>query len=161
MAPRRPARLRSFSYRGKYQYYVTFCTFERRDFFTRTEVVDPVRAQFLQTFQEREFALLAAVFMPDHVHLLIEGLSDDADFKGTMMVARQRWTMAFKQRVATPSLWQDAYFERVLRREDQVHTTASYIVENPVRAGLAEKPEEYPYVWSRFHPALKRLRDGT
>ena len=58
--------------------------------------------------------------MPDHTHLLVEGLSDEADFKLAMMVARQRSSRACKQHVVTPSLWQDGYFERILRQDELV-----------------------------------------
>jgi putative transposase len=34
-----------------------------------------------------------------------------------------------------------------LRREESLQQKVDYILNNPVRAGLAEKPEDWPYVW--------------
>ena len=50
-------------------------------------------------------------------------------------------------------MWQDGYYERVLRHEDHVFPVIDYILNNPVRAKLSEKPEKYPYSWS-----IKSLR---
>ena len=45
-------------------------------------------------------------------------------------------------------LWQDGYYERVLRRDEDIKEVARYIFENPVRAGLVQSPTEYPYLGS-------------
>jgi hypothetical protein len=50
-----------------------------------------------------------------------------------------------------PSLGQDGYWDRVLRPDEDVLPVADYIAMNPVRAGLVERPEDYPYVFSKYH----------
>jgi len=40
----------------------------------------------------------------------------------------------------------------VLRSEDQTLPVARYILENPIRAGLAVSPTEYPFSGSTVHP---------
>ena len=45
-------------------------------------------------------------------------------------------------------LWQDGYYERVLRQEEDAQAFARYIVNNPIRAGLVETPEDYPLIGS-------------
>ena len=92
--------------------------------------------------------------MPSHMHLLIEGVSQTADLKSTMKVVRMRSTMAARPLVAMPSLWQDGYWDRVLRPDEDVVPVADYIAMNPVRAGLVERPEDYPYVFSKYHKNL-------
>jgi len=87
--------------------------------------------------------------MPDHLHMLLDGRSDAADFRAAMTVIRQRSAVAFR-RATGQALWQDGYFERVLRREEQTVDVVRYILWNPVRANLVRAPEEYPYSWSAF-----------
>ena len=99
---------------------------------------------------------LRTVFMPDHVHLLCEGVSRSADLKSTMKTARMRSTVAVRPLVAMPSLWQDGDWDRVLRSDEDVVAVAGYIVQNPVRAGLVQRPEDYPYVFSKYHETLNR-----
>ena len=42
-------------------------------------------------------------------------------------------------------IWQQNYFEHQLRAEDDLINQARYIVANPLRAGLVNKAEEYPF----------------
>ncbi len=42
-------------------------------------------------------------------------------------------------------IWQAGYFEHVLREDEDTRRVAAYILDNPVRAGLAATPAEYPF----------------
>ena len=50
--------------------------------------------------------------------------------------------------VGSGRLWQDGYYERVLRSERELAPMVAYILANPLRAGLAARVGEYPYAWS-------------
>jgi putative transposase len=105
--------------------------------------------EILRTGDQHAFEVIAYVFMPDHLHMLLSGCSDVADFRAAMTVIRQRTAVTFR-RATGQALWQDGYFERVLRREEQTFDVVRYILWNPVRANLVRAPEEYPYSWSAF-----------
>jgi len=62
-------------------------------------------------------------------------------------VAKERSGRAFRKR-SGERLWQEGYFERVLRDDADARTFAEYIVRNPVRAGLAGTPTEYEHAGS-------------
>src|SRR5689334_19458279 len=79
MHTRRPARLKQLSYLGRPRYSLTFCTDWKRKWFTNASAVDVVLSQFLRVSGKEGFAILVYCFMPDHVHLLIEGLRSDSD----------------------------------------------------------------------------------
>ncbi|HRJ73811.1 MAG TPA: transposase [Terrimicrobiaceae bacterium] len=81
-----------------------------------------------------------AVIMPDHVHLLT-GFPPDRRF---VEIVRQwkRWT-AVQLRVN----WQQDFFDHRVRREENLREKSDYILSNPVRAGLAVSPEDWPYTW--------------
>jgi REP element-mobilizing transposase RayT len=82
--------------------------------------------------------------MPDHLHLLLEGRFTTSDFRSTMTLLRQRTAIAFhKYHRLTP--WQHGYYERVLRADEETEIVAGYIVANPVRAGLVNRIEDYPF----------------
>jgi REP element-mobilizing transposase RayT len=82
--------------------------------------------------------------MPDHLHMLVEGVRDDAHFPAFMKLVRQRCAVEFN-RLRKQRLWQDGYFEHVLRNEEATESVIYYIVGNPVRAGLVERIHDYPY----------------
>jgi putative transposase len=146
MARRRPARLKTVDYKGKHQYLVCCATEGRRKLFVDSHVVTAVGDQILRTCDERDFDVLAFVFMEDHLHLLVEGNSEKAHFVSMMMLLRQR-TAITHRRLAHERLWQDGYFERVLRPTDDVFKIIEYIRSNPSEAGLPTERSQYAYVW--------------
>jgi putative transposase len=143
----RPPRIRGFDYRGPHRYFLTFCTFERRRTFRDATIATHVVTQFRTTARELQFAILAYCLMPDHVHLLVEGTTTSADLRRFVKRAKQRTGQAYARRTKVP-LWQEGYHDRVLRAEDDTREVARYIIENPVRSGLARTPSEYPHVGS-------------
>ena len=91
--------------------------------------------------------VVAYCFMPDHLHLLVEGQADDSDCKRFIARSKQYSGFYLQQRFGT-RLWQRYGFERVLRENEPTFVVARYILENPVRVGLAAAIEEYPFVGS-------------
>jgi len=85
--------------------------------------------------------------MPDHIHLLVEGTTSEANLRRFVKLSKQRSGFGFA-RVTGQRLWQDGYFERVLRKDEDAKEIARYILENPVRAGLVKWPAEYRYLGS-------------
>ena len=86
----RPRRLAQFPYVGRYRYFLTFCTFGRNPAFEDSDVVALAFEHFRTTAIAEEFAILAYCFMPDHAHVLVEGLADAADLRRFVKLARQR-----------------------------------------------------------------------
>jgi len=85
--------------------------------------------------------------MPDHLHLLLEGLAEDADLRQMMMRFKQASAYRFRQATGE-QLWASGYYEHVLRDDEDTIAIARYIFENPVRGGLAGRIEDYPYLGS-------------
>jgi putative transposase len=134
-------------YTGKHHYFLTFCTDQRRTVFANPESVALVLAQFVRARCEYRFELTAYCFMPDHVHLLIRGLDDCSDCKAFITAAKKYSGYYFKQETGR-RLWERYGFERVVRDDMEVWSVVCYIIMNPVRAGLVERPCDYPYVGS-------------
>ena len=96
---------------------------------------------------DQGFSVIAYCLMPDHIHLLVEGTHPAADFREFVRLFKQRSSFHWKQRNGV-ALWQRGYFEHVLRDDEDTVGVAKYILENPVRAGLVERPEDYEYLGS-------------
>jgi hypothetical protein len=88
--------------------------------------------------------------MPDHLHLLVEGQTERSDAKKFMALAKQ-YSGYYYQHEFKARLWQRYGFERVLRSDQNARDVARYIVENPVRAGLVTKPDDYPFLGSSLY----------
>jgi putative transposase len=143
----RPPRIEGFTYRGCYQYFLTFCTIERRRVFVDAQIAAVVVEHFLRTSQQWSFALLAYCVMPDHAHLLVEGTSAGSDLRRFAKRLKQGAGQAYAHRCGAP-LWQEGYFDHVLRGDEDARQVARYILDNPVRAGLVRRPLDYPYLGS-------------
>ncbi|MFZ3284291.1 REP-associated tyrosine transposase [Pseudomonas sp.] len=94
--------------------------------------------------QEQGFAdSLAWVVMPDHFHWLIDlkrgSLSDL--MQRTKSLSARAVNMAADRK---GSLWQQGFYDRALRREEDLVKIARYVVANPLRAGLVQKFGDYP-----------------
>jgi putative transposase len=114
--------------------------------------VDPawvhlVRSQFVRAADATGMALLAYCFMPDHVHLAVIGTRESSDARRFIVLAKQLSGFAYRQGRAD-RLWQRYAFERVLRNGDDLPAVINYVLANPVRAGLVERIEDYPFVGS-------------
>ena len=142
-----PGHLKSFDYLGFYRYFLTFCCHENQVLFTNDAAVDLVMSQLSRAAAVEQFAILAYCFMPDHLHLLAEGLAESSD--GLRFIARAKqlsgfhYAHSFRRR-----LWQRYGYEHVLRGDEDTRRVARYILENPVRAGLVTSAEDYPFLGS-------------
>jgi putative transposase len=146
--PPYPEHLREFDYLGVHRYFLTICTHRRRALFREAHVVELVREQFMRACADEHFAVLAYCFMPDHVHLLVEGRRETSDLKRFVKLAKQLSGFQYKQLTGRP-LWQRYSFERVLRNEEITVDVARYVIANPVRAELVVRPADYPF-WGSF-----------
>ena len=159
MSPYRPPRLDGFSYVGAYQYFVTCCTNRRREVFRSDDEARWLIAQTLQSFEARQFAVIAYCVMPDHVHLLVEGLTAHADFKASMHSWKLTTGFAWKKRTGE-RLWQEGFYEHTLRSDDAVPRVVKYILENPARAGLVSEAGCCPHMGSSRY-SLTQLVDAV
>ena len=156
---RHPEHLDGFSYLGPYRYSLRFCTDERRSIFTSEAPVNLVRAQILRSSEEQHFGVIAYCFMEDHLHLLVEGQTEAADCK--QFIARcKQYSGFYFARDFRSRLWQRYGFERILRPEEPTFVVARYILENPIRAGLVRRIEDYPFLGS-FLYTLPQLIEST
>jgi putative transposase len=144
----RPQRLLTFNYIGCHRYFLTFCVKDRDPLFRRRAVVELVSMQILRTSERYDFAVIAYVFMPDHLHLLVEGITDTADLRQFARAVRRASSNACWD-LYRGGIWQDGYFERTLRGHSGTQECIDYILNNPVRAGLVERALDYPYSWCR------------
>jgi len=156
MQTRRPSRLKTFDYLGIHRYSLTFCTDWKRKWFENPAAEALVLAQFLRVAEKERFVIFAYCFMPDHVHLLVQSISEDSNCKRFIVKTKQCSAHAYAQEFKA-RLWQPFGYEHVLRDEEDGLVVARYILENPVRAGLAKTVMEYPFLGSQVYDVRELL----
>jgi putative transposase len=147
MKPRHAVPLVDFDYRGKHCYHVTWCCDARKVAFTDVDAVELVRAQILRASEPSGMNILAYCYMPDHLHLLVEGTTATADAKRFFRLAKQ-YSGYHYARAHRNRLWQRYGYEHLLRPDQLWEEVAKYILENPIRAGLAVTCDAYPFTGS-------------
>lgn len=84
------------------------------------------------------------VIMPNHVHLLITPLVSTSKLLNSLKSATARQSNLLLQRTGQP-FWQDESYDHSVRDREQSQRIRDYIENNPVVAGLATTPEQYPW----------------
>ena len=144
MFPKHPAPLRDFDYIGAHRYFLTWCCFERQPLFSERLVVYQATTQILRACQPSGIAIIAYCFMPDHLHMLVEGIDPSADGRRFFRLAKQYSGYGHAQAFGG-RLWQRYGYEHVVRSNQTSRAVARYLLENPVRAGLVAAVGDWPF----------------
>jgi REP element-mobilizing transposase RayT len=90
------------------------------------------------------------VVMPDHVHFIAEPLATGARTLSVAMGAWKEWTSKGIVRLtkAAKPLWQPEFFDHLLRSNESRAEKWLYVRQNPVRAGLVTRVEDWPFAGS-------------
>jgi REP element-mobilizing transposase RayT len=110
----------------------------------RPEIAALVRDALVR-FDGERYRLLEWCIMPNHVHVLIEQVRGFAlaDIIKSWKVFTAREANAILGR--TGRFWMREYFDRRIRDAKHRNQAAAYIRNNPVKAGLCERPEDWPW----------------
>lgn len=133
-----------FSEAGR-AYFITTVLMERErryfsDFTCARLVVDEMR----RLHEDQAVISLAWVVMPDHLHWLFQ-LGEVEMLSTVVKKLKARSAQRVNRHLARQgALWQKAFYDRAVRREDDIRAIARYIVANPLRAKLVESIGDYP-----------------
>ena len=96
----------------------------------------------------RRYGLVVAgyVLMPEHVHLLV-GEPLVSSLSVALQVLKQKTSRKLKKK-GDVRFWQRRYYDFNVHSELKKTQKLRYMHRNPVRRGLVEKPEDWP--WSSF-----------
>jgi REP element-mobilizing transposase RayT len=121
-------------------YFVTMCAKDRPNVLANSTVFDAIKATIALL---RKWHVLAGVVMPDHVHWVVSPVEDRdlsvGDFShGFKRVLRRYLGLQSWE-------WQRGCFDRLLRSDENLRSKWIYVKDNPVRDGLVQRAEEWPY----------------
>ena len=126
-------------------YVVTFCTHKRKPIFRNHDIASDAVAALLEPRHWTNAQIMSWVLMPDHWHGLIQL---DTDISLSQVIGRLKGASARVLGLRHPHIkpiWQDSFHDRALRAEEDLPTVAHYILNNPVRGGLTDNADAYPF----------------
>ena len=111
----------------------------------RPDLAEMIMEAIQHRVQTHRWMLHQFVIMPNHIHLflsVITGTLKDSleDFK--------RWTGHQAGKLADlpdGRFWQDEWFDHWSRSDEQDENIIRYIIDNPCKAGLVARAEDWPY----------------
>jgi putative transposase len=139
----RPPRLDKRLYVGLQRYSLTFCCQDKQPLLQSTDACTLVRAHLLRASLKEHVAVIAYCPMPDHLHVIAEGKTEQADCLEFARLFKQTSTYEWKLQNDGRRLWQKSFYDRVLRDDESTQDAVRYVLENPVRKRLVASPEEY------------------
>jgi putative transposase len=124
-------------------YFVTFCTWNRVPWLAAAEVHQALIAYAEIGNQTSRAAVGRYVIMPDHVHLFVRLAPEER---------LGRWVSGLKRGLSVVATeepghgqWQSGFFDHVLRHTESYAEKWRYVRENPVRKGMVQAADEWPY----------------
>ena len=137
------ARALRAEYEGAFYHLTSRGNDRNRIFFNETDY-SKFRAYLEEGMKKFGYRLHAYVLMTNHYHLLLE--TPNANLSKIMHYLNSSYTAYInKKRDRSGHLFQGRYKSILVQKDDYLLALSRYIHLNPVKAGIVEKPQEYPH----------------
>ncbi len=125
-------------------YFVTANTAGRRTILNRP-AIHAAFLRFADAGVARRIWVGRYVLMPDHLHLFVACADDGITLSGWMKSLKNSLSRKWREEGVPSPHWQKGFFDHLLRSDESASEKSSYVRENPVRAGLVARAEDWPY----------------
>ena len=134
-------------------HFITFSCYPRQPFLDTPHSKRVFERSLEQTRRSYRFDVIGYVVMPEHVHLLVTEPERE-----NLATALQALKQSVSQKLIGHHgrFWQTRYYDFNVRTSEKRIEKLKYIHRNPVKRGLVEKPEDWPWSSDR-HYALDEL----
>lgn len=126
-------------------YFMTIRGYQHQRPFTRDDLNELALDILREEQQRQNCVVFTFCLMPDHLHFFVSPCQDGISvlkftdqYKGK--VTNASWTAGWHGK-----LWQPRYFDHIVRAEESLLAIDEYILNNPVRKGLVERAEDWPW----------------
>ena len=143
-------RLEPELYKGTVYCTFTCCVQNRFPLFIEEEIFKLFESKLLGSLSKFYCNAQVYLFMPDHIHLLLNSESDLGDVRKAVIDFKQQTGYWLSKQRPTVK-WQKDFFDHILRKEEDIEKQVKYILENPVRKGLVNDWKDYPYKGSTIY----------
>jgi putative transposase len=124
-------------------YFITACAHMQQNLFQPDKVAQLMVATLFKYRDAGEFELHEFVVMPNHIHLLP---STEQKLSRVIQLIKGGFSHSpGANGIVLRAVWEQRYYDRHVRDVNEFAEFSRYIRENPVRKGLAERAEQYPY----------------
>ncbi|HEX8425794.1 REP-associated tyrosine transposase [Hymenobacter sp.] len=102
----------------------------------------------LHYYDSKGYQLVCYCLMPNHVHLIVS-LPDDARPLARTLQSIKSYTAARANALLGRNgrFWHRESYDHIVRDADEMQRIISYVLENPVKAGLISNWQQWPYTY--------------
>jgi putative transposase len=125
-------------------YFVTACTHERRELLARESVLRAV-TEYGERGPELGAWLGSFVLMADHLHAFVALDAERCRLSAWVSGLKAVVARALKEDGVKGLYWQKGFFDHVLRGSESASEKWEYVRNNPVRAGLVQRAEDWEF----------------
>jgi putative transposase len=130
-------------------WHVTTRGVERRRVFLQRDDGLWFMTQLRRAVGPLELRGLVLCLMPNHYHFVVEGVREH--LSKAMHRVNGGYAESFNEKYRRSGhLWGDRFALWQVRDDEHLSETCRYVLANPVRAGLCERPSEWEWSWSRY-----------
>ena len=131
-------------------YYLTLNTLNKNPLLATLKIAEIIFQAFDWLETNERLRWFCVIVMPNHIHAVIQLGS-----KQTL----SRLIQSFKSHTAkqinvclgrSGSIWQPAYHDHGIRRDESLNAIIEYCYQNPVRSGLVKAAKDYPFWRCKF-----------
>ena len=126
-------------------YFVTTKCWQSRAVFQVAENAEILIESLFHYRDRKDYALDEFVVMPDHLHVLLTPSTTTSVEKAIQLIKGGSSHRIHKVRNQRMEIWQVGFYDWTIRDHNDWQVKVEYIHDNPVRAKLVQKPEDWPY----------------
>jgi putative transposase len=131
-------------------FFTSFATWQRRSILQSNPLCDLLLDVLRENRAKQRFQIHEFVFMRDHVHLILTPTPLVSLEKAMQFIKGGFSYRARKEMNFNGEIWQKSYTERRIKDASEYARHVEYVWMNPVKPGLVERAEEYPYSSARL-----------
>ncbi|MDG9923307.1 MULTISPECIES: transposase [unclassified Pseudomonas] len=147
-------------------YFFTVVTYGRQAILTKDDVREALREAIDLVRGRQPFRIDGWVLLPDHMHTIWTLPEGDADFSDRWRLIKRHVAAACpsyhrpellsgrRRAKNQSSLWQNRFWEHLIRDEADLRSHLDYLHGNPLKHGLVQRVADWP--WSSFHRYVRR-----
>ncbi|OGB89531.1 hypothetical protein A2625_01245 [candidate division WOR-1 bacterium RIFCSPHIGHO2_01_FULL_53_15] len=142
---RKAIRLEGHDYSALHAYFITISSFDRNQYFVKDDFNESIVRCIKEEAKRNDFLVYVYCLMPDHLHLLLSPPGDGASVSGFIGGLKSKTTRIAWNFSIHGKLWQGRFHDHILRKKEKMNVVGEYILNNPVRKGIADNWRKYKY----------------
>ncbi|CAN5394618.1 transposase [soil metagenome] len=140
---------------NKHSYFVAFDEYldkyqSDKNYLSIPKIAE-INKNAIHHFDSKYYQLICYCIMSNHIHLVIKLIEDAPDLSQTMHSIK-RFTAKESNVVLNKSgkFWMQESYDHLVRTNAELRNIVNYVINNPVKAGLTDKWDDWPHTYVRM-----------